>query len=38
MKLHLFLTHIMRQREWEWFQFRDGIIDESKDVPDDENP
>lgn len=28
MKLHLFLTHIMRQREWEWFQFRDGIIDE----------
>jgi len=29
MKLHLFLTHIMRQREWEWFQYRDGIIDES---------
>ena len=28
-KLHLFLTHIMRQREWEWFQYRDGIIDES---------
>ena len=29
MRLHLFLTHIMRQREWEWFQFKDGLIDES---------
>jgi hypothetical protein len=28
MKLHLFLTRILRQREWEWFQYRDGIIDE----------
>ena len=28
MKMHLFLTHLMRQREWEWFQVRDGIISE----------
>ena len=28
MKLHLFLTHMMRQREWEWFQVKDGIIDD----------
>jgi len=28
MKMHLFLTHLMRQREWEWFQVRDGIINE----------
>ena len=28
LKLHLFLTLIMRQREWEWFQYNDGIIDE----------
>lgn len=28
LKLHLFLTIIMRQREWEWFQFNDGVIDE----------
>ena len=27
-KLHLFLTSIMRQREWEWSQYKDGIIDE----------
>ena len=27
-KLHLFLTHVMRQREWEWFQYHDGVIDE----------
>lgn len=27
-RLHLFLTRIMRQREWEWFQYRDGVIDE----------
>ena len=29
-KLSLFLTEFMRQREWEWFQFQDGVID--KDV------
>jgi len=29
-KLHFFLTGAMRQREWEWFQFRDGVI--KKDV------
>lgn len=29
MKVHLFLTHLMRQREWEWFQYKDGIIDEN---------
>ena len=27
-KLSLFLTSFMRQREWEWFQYRDGIIDD----------
>jgi hypothetical protein len=29
-KLSLFLTAFMRQREWEWFQYQDGVID--KDV------
>ena len=28
MKLHIFLIQLMRQREWEWFQVKDGIIDE----------
>jgi len=28
-KLHFFLIAAMRQREWEWFQHRDGIIEES---------
>ena len=27
-KLHLFRVAVMRQREWEWFQFKDGIISE----------
>ena len=27
-KLHFFLLAAMRQREWEWFQHRDGVIDE----------
>lgn len=27
-KLHYFLLSAMRQREWEWFQLRDGIIRE----------
>lgn len=27
-KLSLFLIAFMRQREWEWFQFQDGVIDE----------
>jgi hypothetical protein len=27
-KLGLFFVSFMRQREWEWFQFRDGVIDE----------
>lgn len=27
-KLHFFLLAAMRQREWEWFQYRDGVIDE----------
>jgi hypothetical protein len=27
-KLHFFLIAAMRQREWEWFQHRDGVIDE----------
>lgn len=27
-KLSLFLTEFMRQREWEWFQYQDGVIDE----------
>ena len=26
-KLSLFLTAFMRQREWEWFQLQDGVID-----------
>ena len=29
-KLNAFLASFMRQREWEWFQYKDGIID--KDV------
>jgi hypothetical protein len=29
LKMHIFLTHIMRQREWEWHQYEDGIIDAS---------
>ncbi len=29
-KLHFFLLSAMRQREWEWFQFQDGVI--PKDV------
>lgn len=28
-RLSLFLIAFLRQREWEWFQFKDGIIDES---------
>lgn len=28
-KLHFFLIAAMRQREWEWFQFKDGVIEES---------
>jgi hypothetical protein len=28
-KLHFFLIAAMRQREWEWFQQRDGVIEES---------
>jgi hypothetical protein len=28
-KLHCFLTAAMRQREWEWFQHRDRIIEEN---------
>jgi hypothetical protein len=28
--LHCFLTATMRQREWEWFQYKDGVI--GKDV------
>ena len=28
LRLHSFLTGIMRQREWEWFQYHDGVIDE----------
>ena len=27
-KLHFFLIAAMRQREWEWFQHRDGVIEE----------
>jgi len=27
-KLSLFLVAFMRQREWEWLQFKDGVIDE----------
>ena len=26
-KLSLFLVAFMRQREWEWFQYKDGVID-----------
>jgi len=26
-KLSLFLTAFMRQREWEWFQYQDGVLD-----------
>ncbi len=26
--LHYFLTLSMRQREWEWLQFKDGVIEE----------
>ena len=29
-KMHFFLVSAMRQREWEWFQYKDGII--SKEV------
>ena len=29
-KLHYFLLAAMRAREWEWFQFRDGVV--SRDV------
>jgi hypothetical protein len=25
-KMHFFLISAMRQREWEWFQYKDGII------------
>jgi hypothetical protein len=25
-KLHFFLLSAMRQREWEWFQYKDGVI------------
>ena len=28
-KLHCFLTAAMRQREWEWFQHRDRVIEEN---------
>lgn len=28
-KLHFFLIAAMRQREWEWFQHKDGVIEES---------
>ena len=27
LRLGLFLTQFMRQREWEWFQLHDGVID-----------
>ena len=27
-RLSFFLTAFMRQREWEWFQYHDGVIDE----------
>ena len=29
-KMHFFLLSAMRQREWEWFQYKDGVI--SKEV------
>ena len=29
-KVHYFLLAAMRQREWEWFQYRDGVI--KKDI------
>lgn len=28
-RLSLFLVAFMRQREWEWFQLQDGLIDEA---------
>jgi hypothetical protein len=28
-KLSLFLAAFMRQREWEWFQYKDRVIDEA---------
>lgn len=28
-RLSLFLIAFLRQREWEWFQYRDGIIDKA---------
>jgi len=28
-KLHFFLLAAMRQREWEWYQYKDGVIDKS---------
>jgi hypothetical protein len=28
-KLNAFLVSFMRQREWEWFQHRDGVIDQA---------
>ncbi len=28
-KFHFFLAAAMRQREWEWFQYRDGVIDQA---------
>ncbi len=28
-KLHFFLLAAMRQREWEWYQYKDGVIDQS---------
>ena len=27
-KLSLFLVAFMRQREWEWFKYQDGVVDE----------
>ncbi|MGB3626885.1 MAG: hypothetical protein WA989_13710 [Henriciella sp.] len=27
-KMHFFLLSALRQREWEWFQYKDGIINE----------
>jgi len=28
-KLNAYLASFLRQREWEWFQYRDGILDKS---------
>ncbi len=28
-KLHFFLLAAMRQREWEWYQYKDGVIDKA---------